>query len=316
MGARRGLVKLVALAVVIVLPILGLSGMASATKKGSPPWCAKHPAKAASVASCQSASSGSGSGGPGDPPAITVQVDPSPLVETGQSEVYAIIQVEASPSLAGDPITISSTQLQASCGGTINFLGTINSGSDTIVAFLDDDGNATVWVQGVGCAPGPSVIEASLTVAPYDTALATLVVDPPVVTPSGVFGYPTTSGTVTTGVVETGDTTLAQSDILAVFYVETDPVYAEQTVEISSAQLESRCAAGWVWIPGNQAAGGSGETVAPTATAILDDDGNAVITFLGGECAAGPSEVIADVLAGSHPTYTTTFTIDAPQPTI
>jgi hypothetical protein len=247
---------------------------------------------------------------------MTVQIDPNPLVETGQSEVYAVIQVETSPSFAGDPVNIDSSQLQASCGGTINFEGTINTGTDNVVALLDNEGNATVWVQGLNCAPGSSVIEADLTVAPFLTALTTLVASPPVVTPSGVFGYPTTSGTVTTGVVETGDTPLAQSDVLAVFYVESDPVYAEQTVEISSVQLEDRCAAGWVWISGNQAAGGSGETTATVATAVLDDDGNAVFTFFGGECAAGPSEVIADVMAGTHPTYVTSFNINPPQPTI
>jgi len=306
MAIRRCPLRLVALAVVVALPLLGLSGVASAKVKTG---CHK-------THSCKSGG-GSGGGTGGAPPGpITVQIDPNPLVETGQSEVYAVIQVEASPSLAGDPVNIDSSQLQASCGGTINFEGTTNTGTNNVEAFLDNEGNATVWVQGLNCAPGPSVIVADLTVAPFLTAFATLVVSPPVVTPSGVFGYPTTSGTVTSGVVETGDVPLAQSDVLAVFYVETDPVYAEQTVEISSAQLEDRCAAGWVWIPGNPAAGGSGETTTAVATAILDDDGNAVFTFFGGECAAGPSEVVADVLAGTHQTYTTSFNINPPQPTI
>ena len=48
----------------------------------------------------------------------------------------------------------------------------------------------------------------------------------------------------------------------------------------------------------------------------LDDDGNAVFVFWGASCAATTSAVVADVLAGSHPTYTTTFTVLAPQPTI
>ena len=47
--------------------------------------------------------------------------------------------------------------------------------------------------------------------------------------------------------METGDTgpLLDQSDVIAVFEVETDPVYAEQTVEISSSQLQDRCGAAW-----------------------------------------------------------------------
>jgi hypothetical protein len=53
-----------------------------------------------------------------------------------------------------------------------------------------------------------------------------------------------------------------------------------------------------------------------TATATLDDDGNAVFAFSGSSCAAGPSVVIATIQAGIHSGYTTTFTIVAPAPTI
>jgi hypothetical protein len=315
MKSRRGVVKVMALAVVVSMPVLGLSGVASAAKKGSPTWCANHPAKATSVASCATSSSGSGTGAPGDPPTITVQIDPNPMVETGSSEIVGTVQVETSPSFAGDPVDISSSQLGASCGG-FGFLSLSGPSGPNVSEILDDDGNATVTVIGLDCAPGSDVIEADLAVAPYYTALGTLVANPPVVTPSGVFGYPQTSGTVTTGEVETGDTTASgESDVYATFYVETDPVYAEQTVEISSLELESRCGGGWVLTsvsPGSGADSG-GST---TATTTLDDDGNAAFFFEGASCAAGTSAVIADILAGSHTTYTTTFTIDAPEPTI
>ena len=59
-----------------------------------------------------------------------------------------------------------------------------------------------------------------------------------------------------------------------------------------------------------------GSFTGSTATATIDDDGNATFSFTGASCAAGPSAVIADVLAGSHPTYTSTYTILPPQPTI
>ena len=49
---------------------------------------------------------------------------------------------------------------------------------------------------------------------------------------------------------------------------------------------------------------------------ILDDDGNAVFEFAGVSCAAGTSEVIADVLAGTHQTYVSEFTVLPPAPTI
>jgi hypothetical protein len=182
---------------------------------------------------------------------------------------------------------------------------------------LDDDGNATIYVFGSNCAPGSDVVEADLEAAPYYTALGTLVASPPVVTPPGVFGYPQTSGTVTTGEVETGDTTASgESDVYAVFYVETDPVYAEQTVELSSPELESRCGEGWTLESFTSGEGEPTGIVQAPLPAVLDDDGNAAYIFTGLSCAAGTSDVIADVLAGDHTTYTTTFTIDAPQPTI
>lgn len=105
-------------------------------------------------------------------------------------------------------------------------------------------------------------------------------------------------------VVETGG-----SNVYAVISVATDPVYAEQTVEIVSG-LSNRCGQGVTWITDQGTFTGS------TATATIDDDGNATVTVLGGSCAAGVVQVIADVEAGTDPTYTATFTIDAPAPMI
>ena len=184
------------MAAVVALPLLAVSGVASAKAvKG----CHK-------MHICKGGRGGTtGSGAGTDPAPITVQIDPNPLVETGQSDVVATVQVETSPSFAGDEVDISSSQLFAACEGGVDFesFQTTASGSDSIEVTLDDDGNATLLAIGENCAPGPSVFDASLAVAPYDTALGTLVANPPVVTPSGVFGYPTTSGTVTTGEVET-----------------------------------------------------------------------------------------------------------------
>ena len=207
---------------------------------------------------------------------------------------------------------------------------TRGSGANSIQVQLDDDGNATVLESGENCAPGPSVVEASLVSAPYYTALATLNVLPPVVTPTGLTGYPQTSGTVTGGEVETGENGSIPGDfgsetggsyVFAVFYVETDPVYAEQTVEISSPELQSRCGTYWLLDPQGPGQTSGGGTLGPPgpylpATATLDDDGNAVFYFEGASCAAGSSEVIADVMAGNHPTYVTTFTVLPPAPTI
>jgi uncharacterized repeat protein (TIGR01451 family) len=228
------------------------------------------------------------------------------------SEVRAVIQVSTSPSFAGDAVHIDSSQLQAACGGFITF-ETLQGGStkaprassNNITVVLDDDGNVTVVVNGADCKPGTDTVEADLTVAPFLTALTTLVVSPPVVTAEGVTANPANE-------VETGDTSASgDSDVYTVFTVETSPVYAEQPVEISSPQLQSRCIEGWRWEPGSGTAINqtSGTTI---ASGILDDDGNATFVFKGRSCATGPSQVIADVLAGTHPTYVTTFTVSPP----
>ena len=117
--------------------------------------------------------------------------------------------------------------------------------------------------------------------------------------------------------VETGDNPASgESDVYTVFTVNTDPVYAEQPVEISSPQLENRCAGGWLWEPGsgtdiNQASGiDGGHRLSSTTTATPPSCSR------GPAVPRGPSTVIADVAAGTHPTYTTTFTIDPPAVTL
>jgi hypothetical protein len=341
-NVRRSLTRLTALTVVLAMPLLGMSGVASAkTSKAAKASaaCVKHPSRAKCLNSGGGAASGGGTGGP--PVQITVQVDPQPVVETGQSEVHVVIQVESLPSFAGDDVNIDSSQLDASCI-TLSFENLqppsgiqpralpvgppINVQQNRIDAVLDDDGNATVVADGIDCAPGTDVIEADLEVAPFLTALTTLTVSPPAVTPEGLSVHPQTGGL--NQEVETGDTSASgDSDIYAVFYVETSPVYAEQTVEIGSAQLEGRCIEGWVWEAGNAAGigagpgvnspvGGQGVNTQPEAATILDDDGNAVFVFKGVSCASGPSEVIADVMAGTHPTYTVDFTVLPPAVTI
>ena len=113
---HRSFVRMTALTVVMVLPLLGLSGIASAkpskaVTKGSSAWCAKH-AKNARCAAAGGSATGGGTGG--NVAAITVTASPNPVVETGQSEVHAVIQVSTSPSLAGDPVLIDSSQLDSS----------------------------------------------------------------------------------------------------------------------------------------------------------------------------------------------------------
>jgi len=307
---------------------MGMAGIASAkttkASKKAAATCAKH----ANKKKCQSG------GSAGSAPEITVSVSPNgtsnPLFEVGQSEVYAVVQVETQPAFAGDQVNISSSQFKSSCG-TLNF-DTISQGYDqkmpnTATVYLDNEGNATVVLQGYDCAPGLDLVEADLAVVPYYTAYTWVTVNPPGVTPPGVFGEPQINGAAQE--VETGDTpNSGDSDIYAVFFVEENPVYAEQTVEIGSTQLEDRCQTGWVWIPSNSdvppapnTTGYKGEVTNSTyppipPSTVLDDDGNAAFIFKGTSCAAGPSVVVADVLAGTHDTFTTTFTVLPPAVTI
>jgi hypothetical protein len=304
---------------------MGMAGIASAkTTKAAKQaaTCAKHPNKK----KCQTG------GNAGSAPEITVSVSPNgannPLFEVGQSEVYAVVQVETQPAFAGDQVNIDSSQFKSSCQ-TLTF-DSVASGTDvtmtnTALVTLDNEGNATVVLSGYNCAPGLDLVEADLAVVPYYTATTWVTVNPPGVTPPGVFGEPETNGTAEE--VETGDTNdSGDSDIYAVFYVEENPVYAEQTVEIGSTQLEDRCQTGWYWIPSNAQVPPAQGTIGysnivskgstTTPSTVLDDDGNAAFVFKGTSCASGESTVVADILAGTHDTFTTTFIVEAPAVTI
>jgi hypothetical protein len=245
------------------------------------------------------------------PCSLMVTVSPNPLVETGQSNVEAVVQVNACASFAGDAVSIEAGQLEDSCA-SLTFENLQSGGTttaphvsvDNIVAYLDDDGNLTVVMNGTDCAPGQSVVEADLDKAPYLTALTTLQVDAPVVTAAGVTGTPNPE-------TETGDTNATgNSDVYAVFYVETDAVDAEETVEIDSAQLFASCGQGVSWTSNQGSFSGA------TATATLDDDGNAVFVFMGASCAAGISDVITTGPIGSAISYTTNYSVLPPSPNL
>jgi hypothetical protein len=241
-------------------------------------------------------------------PAITkiqVTVTPNPVTEVGASTVNAVVQVNALPGFAGDSVNISSIDLTNSCA-SVDFnsiaAGLPPTASNPISVVLDNEGNATVEVDAVGCAPGTDVIEADLASVPFKTATATLTVNGPNDTPHGVWASPKKE--VETGTSGEG----GDSDIYAVFNVETSSRYAEQTVEIQSDELVDRCGAGSEWVT-------NVDTYADSTTAIatLDDNGNATFVFYGASCATGHSTVIADVEAGLHPKYTTIFKVEPPK---
>jgi hypothetical protein len=239
---------------------------------------------------------------------ITVSVTPNPVTEVGASEVNAVVQVEALAGFAGDSVNISSIDLTNSCE-SVEFnsiaAGVPFTADNPISVVLDNEGNATVEVDAVGCSPGTDVIEADLASVPYKTATTTLTVNGPNDTPHGVWASPTKE--VETGTSGEG----GDSDVYAVFNVETSSKYSEQTVEIQSDELVDRCGAGSEWVTNVDTFADS-----TTATAVLDDNGNATFTFYGVSCATGASTVIADVEAGLHPKYTTSFRVLSPRVTI
>jgi hypothetical protein len=300
MHARHRPLRLMTLVVVATLPVFCLSAVASAAKTKAGPNCVKHPHKA----KCASGGGGATGGTGAATPNIIVSVSPDPVQETGTSAISVIVQVEALPIFANQTVDLSSQQLFLDCAtlSWTNFEATVFSGPGITGVALDNDGNATMVVQGEDCAPGPNLIEADLNAAPYTTATATLTALPPVPTPE-----PTISGAPNPE-VETGDGTPAdpESQVYATFLIEENPVYAEPTVEVESNQLFSRClTAAWN-------VGGPNFLASPTVPVTLDNDGNAVVDFFGTSCAAGDSLVTADLMGGTHDTFSTTFTIKPP----
>jgi hypothetical protein len=308
MNAVRSPRRLIALTVVISMPLIGLAGVASAAPVGSAKWCANHAKAAKTTPACQTSTGGGGTGGTPPVTEIQVTIDPNPLVETGVSEIFTNIEVEAQPAFAGDPVFVYSQQLNNSCADVVYYE---NEGAtlsedlgDSATVTLDNDGNATLQVFGYDCAPGSSLFEADLVNAPYYTATTTLMALPPNVTTAGLTAFPNPE-------VEVGDGTTTGSNVYVVFYFEDNPVYAETPVEISSAQLQNRCLGGEEWGAGN---GGTGGLTGAETT--LDNDGNAVFGFEGISCAPGTSTVVGDLVGGTHDTFWTNFTITAPTPTV
>ena len=158
-------------------------------------------------------------------------------------------------------------------------------------------GTSPWWSTERTAPPGTTVIEADLTVAPFLTALTTLQVLPP---PGHTGGCE--RGSRPTRWRPATRPTSGDSDVYTVFTVETNPVYAEQPVEISSPQLESRCVRGWRFEPGSGAhrrpdLGHVGGLRASWTTTATPPSCSRVSS-----CAAGPSAVIADV-DGREPSH-------------
>ena len=123
-----------------------------------------------------------------------VTAEPGPPTYEGavegeeNSSAAAIIQVEANPVFAEEPVNVNAAQLASRCHkGELLWVGpegkVIGSGPELEGLALDNDGNAfVVALGGESCAAGESMIEASLEYAPYTTWTTEFNILPPVPT--------------------------------------------------------------------------------------------------------------------------------------
>jgi IPT/TIG domain len=247
----------------------------------------------------------------GYPPAVlTVSVAPSPQIEVGTgvgpiAEVAAVVTVSG-PSSAGKKVKVDAPQLEAACSGSFSF-ETLEGGSvaspvtgTSLSVALDGAGNADLIVKGSTCEPGTYAVDAKLVSDPGTKGSADLDVDQPATSPSGLTLSPNPE-------VETSD-----EDVYGIFSVEMPATSADETVEVTSPELDAACS-GWRYEPSG---GGTVVVNGDTAEAPLDNDANAVFVFEGTECAPGSSLVIAALIEGPYYTYETLWNTTSEAPTI
>ena len=241
---------------------------------------------------------------------LSVTVARTPQVESGLSEIHAIVQVSG-PAFGGDRVRIDSSQLQVSCSGGISF-ETLQGGSvaapvkgSSLTVALDGYGDATVTVGGSHCTPGSNAVQATLVPAPHTSASTILTIHPPAPTSTGISGLPASE-------LETGS-----GSVYAVFYVGTSPVFAQDAIDIESSQLQSDCAGGWRLEPGDGGPAVWGpDSESTEAQTTVDSDGNAAFVFEGRSCSPGTFSVSSELATPPHTTYQTSYTTVGSVPTI
>ncbi len=210
---------------------------------------------------------------------------------------------------AEQTVTILAQQLFNRCANKLSWsspfpLSFVEGPSFTVT--LDNDGNAiaALW-GGPSCAAGTSLISAHLNTAPFTTVNTTFTIQPPHSTTPGVKARPAR---------EVEDATF--SSAATVIQVEFPAVFAERVVNVSASELFSRCqvAPQLVWVgPDQTGVLGSSDNVNVT----LDNNGNAfVVALAGASCASGASEIEASLVGPPFTTFTNTFTILSPRPTV
>jgi hypothetical protein len=117
--------------------------------------------------------------------------------------------------------------------------------------------------------------------------------------------------------MDQGFGTKQASSIADVVEVECAPVYAEQSVKVSSQELYNSCANHLSWTAIGNAANPYKSVEGPSIGKVkLDDDGNATVVAWGGpSCAATTSIISAHMEQAPGESVSTTFTVLAPETT-
>jgi hypothetical protein len=106
------------------------------------------------------------------------------------------------------------------------------------------------------------------------------------------------------------------SSVAFVLLVECRPVFSEQTVEISTPQLNNACHNTLSWFSPTGRRGGPSVGRGEAFNVFLDDDGNATAVVWGGpSCAASEDLVTADLVTSPYSTAKTTVQILPPRTT-
>jgi hypothetical protein len=221
-----------------------------------------------------------------------------------------IVEVECNPNVygTGSKIRITASQLFSRCKEKLTWYvpspyEKVPNARGVTVA-LDADGNATVaLVAGPECEAGESLVTAHMEEEPFESFTTSFTVLPPISTTPGVFALPAAQ-------VED-----ARSSAVATIIEAEFPGGSEKKVRIASEELYQRCRRGkhlhWIRMDGTEA-----EEVPEVTGVELDNNGNAFVIAIGdSSCAEGPSLIEADLESKPFTTFTTTFTVQPPQPT-
>lgn len=283
---------------------------------------------ASAAARVAAPSSGAGSSGikqAKEVPACEVFANPGNTIDVGEfkhaSSIATIIEVECNPVYAEQTVTIAANELWSKCDRELKWIvasPTLHepeageNGGKEFQAELDDDGNATVAIiGGPSCAAGGGALVAvDLDAGTHPTTVTEVTIEPPHVTPEGVFLFPNFGGKIGSGAIESS----TNSSLLGLAFIEFPPELAEDKISINDRQLFAKCSVGSKIRWFNEGA----EKVAegPEAIAQLDDDGNAFVVFEAGEsCQAGDTLFEVSLVEAPYTTLTEEFNVLPPQPT-